>query len=126
MDHPSEIYALDLLSPKFAGIAIDVILDNKWMHLKSLIPQLVGKKLYANDEEAQIKLYLLLHLYNGHINGNYYPELDYNTYVTDKELLETLKKCSEIQVISACAQRNFWKLIQKIIVLKIVEMPKLI
>lgn len=113
IEHPSEIYALDLLSPEFAGIAIDTILDNKWIHLKSLIPQLVGKTLYANDKEAQIKLYLLLHLYNGHINGNYYPELDYNTYITNQELLEALKGLSEIQTITVCAQRKFWKLIQK-------------
>ncbi|MDP3533735.1 MAG: ankyrin repeat domain-containing protein [Alphaproteobacteria bacterium] len=113
IEHPSEIYALDLLSPKFAGIAIDTILDNKWIQLKSLIPQLVGKTLYAADMEAQIKLYLLLHLYNGNINGNYYTELDYNTYITNKELLEALKELSENQAISACAQRNFWKLIQK-------------
>ncbi|MDP1975484.1 MAG: ankyrin repeat domain-containing protein, partial [Alphaproteobacteria bacterium] len=109
IEHPSEIYALDLLSPKFAGIAIDTILDNKWIQLKSLIPQLVGKTLYAADMEAQIKLYLLLHLYN----GNYYTELDYNTYITNKELLEALKELSENKAISACAQRNFWKLIQK-------------
>ncbi|MDP1879768.1 MAG: ankyrin repeat domain-containing protein [Parachlamydiaceae bacterium] len=113
IEHSSEIYSLDLLSPEFAGIAIDTILGNKWIHQKSLIPQLVGKTLHSTDTEAQTKLYSLLHGHNSNIDRNHYPELDYNRYITDKKLLEKLKKFSKIRIINECAQRKFWKLIQK-------------
>ena len=89
--HPSEIYAMNLMIPEKAAKAVDQIMTYKWDHMRSLVPQLVGKTLFVEDKFAQIALYTLLHSDHGIMGGQYYSEFDWKTYISDFKPLEQRK-----------------------------------
>jgi ankyrin repeat protein len=103
---PHEIYALNLLSPQTVGIAIDKIIANKWVHMKSLIPQIIGKTFFVTDTYAQKAIYTLLHTINEVIDGVYYPEFDWKTYIPD------FKPISQQSILRIAAYMNYGNVLQ--------------
>jgi hypothetical protein len=106
IDNPSEIYALNLLDPKVAVIAIDKIMEQKWLHLKSLVPQIIGKTLFVDDKEAQRNIYILLHYNKGIIDGHYYSEFDWKTHIPN--FVPVSKEYS----ISKAARMGCWNVLK--------------
>lgn len=106
IEHPCELYALNLLSLQTAGIAIDKILTHEWIHMKSLVPQIIGKTLFTNDRYARAIIYTLLHANKGVINKTYYPELDWQTYIPD------YKPMSQRATLQMATFMNYWHVVQ--------------
>lgn len=107
IDEPREIYALNLLAPETAIIAINKIIAQKWVHLKSIIPQLVGKTLFVNDKFAQRALYTLMHFNKGIIDGVYYAEFDWKTYI------KHFKEMEKRTVLRSAADLGCWDVLQQ-------------
>jgi hypothetical protein len=107
VEHPSELYAFNLLSPETAGIAIDKIFEHNWLHLKSLIPQLIGKTLYVDDLQAQQTIYTLLHTNKGCINSEYHAELDWKSYIPNYEAKNTTNDLLEF-----AKKSEYWNVLQ--------------
>ncbi|MDP3532762.1 MAG: ankyrin repeat domain-containing protein [Alphaproteobacteria bacterium] len=106
IEHPSEIYALNLLSPVYAAIAVDKILAHKWVHMKSIVPQIIGKSLFVDDTVAQKGIYTLLHFNNGIIGEIYYPEFDWKTYIPE------FKPMTQRSTLQLAAFMNCWDVVQ--------------
>ncbi|MDP1724115.1 MAG: ankyrin repeat domain-containing protein [Alphaproteobacteria bacterium] len=107
IEHPSEIYALNLLSPVYAAIAVDKILAHKWVHMKSLVPQIIGKSLFVDDIMAQKGIYTLLHFNKGIIGETYYPEFDWKTYIPN------FKPMSKQSTLQMAAFMYCWHVLQQ-------------
>ncbi|MDP1975390.1 MAG: ankyrin repeat domain-containing protein, partial [Alphaproteobacteria bacterium] len=107
IEHPSEIYALNLLSPVYAAIAVDKILAHKWVHMKSIVPQIIGKSLFVDDIMAQKGIYTLLHFNNGIIRETYYPEFDWKTYIPN------FKPISKQSTLQMAAFMYCWHVLQQ-------------
>jgi ankyrin repeat protein len=100
IDHPSEIYALDLLSPLIAGTALEKIVIHDWQHLKSLAPQIIGKTLFLNDVFARTILFSIL--------NSELPELNWKTYIHDPEIIQELERMPKEKKLEFLTKYNFW------------------
>jgi ankyrin repeat protein len=106
IDDPREIYALNLLVPEIAGQSIDKMIAKEWVHLKSIVPQIIGKTLFTHDRFARRAIYTLMHVNQGVVGGDYHPELDWKTYLPD------FKEVDPKKALRLAAENGFWNIVK--------------
>jgi ankyrin repeat protein len=106
IEDPREIYVLNLLVPEIAGQAMDKMISKEWVHLKSIVPQIIGKTLPTNDRFARRGIYTIMPVNQGNVGGNYHPEFDWKTY------LRNFKEVDPKKALSLAAENGFWHIVQ--------------